>query len=92
VAAAESLYLTTKVNGEVRQQSPVSDMIFNVRDIISHCSRGTTLRKGTVIMTGTPSGIAAKMPDSPWIQKGDVVEVTISHIGTLRNRLVSENV
>lgn len=43
-------------------------------------------------MTGTPSGIAAKMPDSAWIQKGDVVEVTISHIGTLRNRLVSENV
>ncbi|EWZ28689.1 hypothetical protein FOCG_07414 [Fusarium oxysporum f. sp. radicis-lycopersici 26381] len=92
VATAESLHLTTKVNGEVRQQSPISDMIFNVRDIISHCSQGTTLRKGTIIMTGTPSGIAAKMPDSPWIQKGDVVEVTVSHIGTLRNRLVSENV
>ncbi|KAM5360274.1 hypothetical protein ACJA88_014884 [Fusarium oxysporum] len=92
VATAESLHLTTKVNGEVRQQSPISDMIFNVRDIISHCSQGTTLRKGTIMMTGTPSGIAAKMPDSPWIQKGDVVEVTISHIGTLRNRLVSENV
>ncbi|KAF5255992.1 hypothetical protein FOXYS1_13560 [Fusarium oxysporum] len=74
VATAESLHLTTKVNGEVRQQSPISDMIFNVRDIISHCSQGTTLRKGTIIMTGTPSGIAAKMPDSPWIQKGDVVE------------------
>ncbi|PCD25486.1 hypothetical protein AU210_014589 [Fusarium oxysporum f. sp. radicis-cucumerinum] len=74
VATAESLHLTTKVNGEVRQQSPISDMIFNVRDIISHCSQGTTLRKGTIIMTGTPSGIAAKMPDSAWIQKGDVVE------------------
>ncbi|KAJ4124085.1 hypothetical protein NW765_007131 [Fusarium oxysporum] len=84
--------LEQEVNGEVRQQSPISDMIFNVRDIISHCSQGTTLRKGTIIMTGTPSGIAAKMPDSPWIQKGDVVEVTVSHIGTLRNRLVSENV
>ncbi|KAH7248149.1 fumarylacetoacetate hydrolase family protein [Fusarium solani] len=91
VATAESLHLTTKVNGEVRQQSPISDMIFNVRDIISHCSRGTTLRKGTVIMTGTPSGIAAKMPGSPWLQNGDVVEVTISHIGTLRNKLVLED-
>ncbi|KAJ4037776.1 hypothetical protein NW761_006232 [Fusarium oxysporum] len=87
VATAESLHLTTKVNGEVRQQSPISDMIFNVQDIICHCSRGTTLRKGTVIMTGTPSGIAAKMPGSPWLRNGDVVEVTISHIGTLRNRL-----
>ncbi|SCO91355.1 related to bifunctional 4-hydroxyphenylacetate degradation enzyme [Fusarium oxysporum] len=87
VATAESLHLTTKVNGEVRQQSPISDMIFNVQDIICHCSRGTTLRKGTVIMTGTPSGIAAKMPGSPWLRHGDVVEVTISHIGTLRNRL-----
>ncbi|RKK06983.1 hypothetical protein BFJ66_g17001 [Fusarium oxysporum f. sp. cepae] len=43
VATAESLHLTTKVNGEVRQLSPISDMIFNVRDIISHCSQGTTL-------------------------------------------------
>ncbi|KAI3572467.1 hypothetical protein IWW34DRAFT_762425 [Fusarium oxysporum f. sp. albedinis] len=91
VATAESLHLTTKVNGEVRQQSPISDMIFNVRDIVSHCSRGTTLRTGTVIMTGTPSGIAAKMPGSPWLQNGDIVEVTISNIGTLRNKLVLED-
>ncbi|KAF5534560.1 fumarylacetoacetase [Fusarium phyllophilum] len=91
VAAAESLHLTTKVNGEVRQESPISDMIFNVRDIISHCSRGITLRKGTVIMTGTPSGIAAKMPGSPWLKNGDVVEVTISRIGTLRNKIVLED-
>ncbi|KAH6868926.1 hypothetical protein B0T10DRAFT_419123 [Thelonectria olida] len=91
VAAAESLHLTTKVNGEIRQQSPISDMIFNVRDIIAHCSRGTTLRKGTVIMTGTPSGIAAKMAGEPWLQNGDIVEVSISRIGSLRNKMVSED-
>lgn len=89
-ADAESLHLTTKVNGEIRQSSSISDMVFNIRDIIAHASRGTTLRKGTVIMTGTPSGIAAKMAGTPWLVDGDVVEVSVPRIGTIRNRIVFE--
>lgn len=64
-------------------------MLFSIEKIISHCSRGTTLRAGTIIMTGTPAGIAAKMPGSPWLKNDDVVEVEISHIGRLRNKIVS---
>lgn len=65
-------------------------MIFKVEELVAHCSQGTTLREGTVIMTGTPSGIAAKLPGEPWLKDGDVVEVNISRIGSLKNKIVSE--
>ena len=65
-------------------------MLFSVNKIIAHVSRGTTLREGTVIMTGTPAGIAAKMKGEPWLKHGDLVEVEIAGIGCLRNRVVFE--
>ena len=65
-------------------------MLFSVAKIIAHASYGTTLRAGTVIMTGTPAGIAAKMPGEPWLKHGDVVEVEIERIGRLRNTIVFE--
>jgi len=65
-------------------------MIFNTEKIIAHLSRGTTLKQGTIIMTGTPAGIAAAMPGQPWLQDGDIVEVDISGIGCLRNKLKFE--
>ncbi|PVH83861.1 fumarylacetoacetate hydrolase family protein [Cadophora sp. DSE1049] len=86
-----SLHITTKVNGEVRQDAPTSDMLFSVQQIVAHASRGTTLQRGTVIMTGTPSGIAAKMKGEPWLKDGDVVEVEIGGLGALRNTLRFEN-
>ncbi|KAI2470686.1 hypothetical protein F4781DRAFT_165611 [Annulohypoxylon bovei var. microspora] len=88
--ATEDLQIQTRVNGEVRQNASTSEMIFTVKQIIAHVSRGTTLRKGTVIMTGTPAGIAGKMPGQPWLKHGDVVEVEISQIGCLKNKLVFE--
>ena len=90
VTDLKTLHLTTKVNGEIRQDSSISDLLFDVPEMIAHASRGTTLRKGTVIMTGTPSGIAAKMPGEPWLKDGDVVEVEISRIGRIRNKMVFE--
>ncbi|KAI2639536.1 hypothetical protein GGS26DRAFT_272320 [Hypomontagnella submonticulosa] len=84
------LQIQTRVNGELRQNGSTSEMVFNVKQIIAHVSRGTTLRKGTIIMTGTPAGIAGKMPGQPWLKHGDVVEVGISQIGHLRNKLVFE--
>ncbi|KAI0115274.1 hypothetical protein F4814DRAFT_315369 [Daldinia grandis] len=90
IAPTAPLKIKTTVNGEVRQNGSTSDMLFNIEKIIAHASRGTTLRQGTIIMTGTPAGIAAKWPGQPWLKDGDVVEVDISGIGSLRNKLVFE--
>jgi 2-keto-4-pentenoate hydratase/2-oxohepta-3-ene-1,7-dioic acid hydratase in catechol pathway len=86
----QKLRLTTKVNGEVRQETETSDMIFSVRQIIAHLSRGTTLRKGTVIQTGTPSGVALFMEPKGWLKDGDEVEISISSIGSVKNKMVFE--
>lgn len=73
------------VNGEVRQSTKLDDMIFDVPAIIRHLSRGLTLRRGTVIMTGTPSGVAAFHKPPKWLQDGDLVEVEIDKIGRMEN-------
>ncbi|KAJ9610434.1 hypothetical protein H2200_005211 [Cladophialophora chaetospira] len=82
------LKFTTKVNGEVRQQSETADMIWSVRQIIAHLSRGTTLRAGTCIMTGTPSGVGLWMQPPKFLKNGDVIEVEFEHIGIIKNKVV----
>ena len=84
----QSLQLTTRVNGQVRQQTNTSDMIFSVAKIIAHLTRGTTLRKGTVIQTGTPSGVGLFMEPKGFLKDGDVVEVEVEGIGATRNTMV----
>ncbi|KAI9026367.1 fumarylacetoacetate hydrolase family protein [Hyaloraphidium curvatum] len=84
------LQLTTKVNGKVRQSSPTSDLIFSVPKIISFLSAGYTLLPGTVIMTGTPSGVGMAMGPDALLKDGDVVDVSITGLGTLSNRMVHE--
>lgn len=81
------LRLQTFVNGELRQDTLTSDLIFNPQQIIAHLSKGYTLRQGTVIMTGTPDGIAGRRPDEPWVKPGDVIRVSISYIGHIENRM-----
>jgi 2-keto-4-pentenoate hydratase/2-oxohepta-3-ene-1,7-dioic acid hydratase in catechol pathway len=81
------LDLQTIVNGEVRQDTNTSDLLFNVSKIISFISQGTTLQKGTVIMTGTPSGVAMGMKEPKYLADGDTVEVSIQKIGTLTNKM-----
>lgn len=88
LGAADNLPLKTLVNGEVRQDSNTSDLLFGVRKIISFCSQGTTLQRGSVILTGTPSGVAMGMSNPKWLQDGDVVEVSIGGIGTIKNKMV----
>lgn len=78
-----ALRITTKVNGIVKQDANTDDMIFNVRQIISHLSRGTTLRKGTVIMTGTPSGVGYFRKE--FLQDGDEVEIEVHGAAKIRN-------
>lgn len=80
-----AIRVTTTVNGSIKQDSNTSDMIFKVNQIISHLSRGTTLRQGTVIMTGTPSGVGYFRKE--FLQDGDVIEVEIHGIGKIQNRV-----
>lgn len=74
----ETARITTSLNGEVKQDAPLSDMIFSVAEIIAHASAAFTLLPGDVILTGTPAGVG------PFVA-GDKIEVAISGLGTLRN-------
>ena len=75
--------IVTKVNGEIRQNSNTSQMIFSPQEIISYVSQTMTLNPGDVIATGTPPGVGEMKADS-------IVEVTIEDIGTLKNYLIKE--
>ncbi|EUC32630.1 hypothetical protein COCVIDRAFT_42161 [Bipolaris victoriae FI3] len=77
----------TKVNGEKRQETGTDDMIYTVGQIIEHLSRGTTLRAGTVILTGTPSGVGFFMEPKGFLKDGDVVEIYVQGIGSLVNTM-----
>ncbi|MDO6965928.1 fumarylacetoacetate hydrolase family protein [Rhizobium alvei] len=82
--------LTTRVNGEVRQQDRTSRMIFSFRKIINYISTFTTLVPGDVIVTGTPTGAGARFDPPIWLKPGDVVEVEADGIGLLRNTIADE--
>lgn len=87
----ENLSLRTRVNGEIRQDSSTSMMVFNVYEVVHLLSRVMTLEPCDVIATGTPGGVAAFMKPKPrFLQPGDIVEVEIEKIGTLRNPIIAE--
>ena len=77
--------LKTWVNGTQVQNSNTSDMIFNVSEIVSYLSQGTTLERGTVIITGTPEGVGYTRKPPMYLQHGDEVECEVEGIGILRN-------
>ena len=79
--------LVLKVNGEVRQDSNTSDMLFNCQQIVASLSAGLTLEPGDTIATGTPSGVALGMDPPAWLKDGDTVELTINGLGTLTNKV-----
>jgi len=84
-----NLRLGTRVNGEIRQDSSTSMMVFNVYEIVHHLSRVMTLEPCDIIATGTPGGVAAFMKPKPrFLQPGDTVEVWIEKIGTLKNPII----
>ena len=84
------LTLTTRLNGQVVQQSGTDLLIYSVPQIIAFCSDFTPLVPGDVIATGTPEGVGHRRTPPLWMKPGDVLEVEISGIGTLRNRVVDE--
>ncbi|KIW56581.1 hypothetical protein, variant [Exophiala xenobiotica] len=79
------LHLKTIIDGETRQDESVSDLLFDCAYLISYLSQGTTLQKGSVIMTGTPGGVGAGFNPPKYLMPGTTMEVEISKIGTLRN-------
>lgn len=85
-----TLRLTTRVNGEVRQDWTTSDMVFDVASIVSFLSGSRTLPPGTVILTGTPHGVGFARKPPSWLKPGDTVEIEIESIGTLSNPVVME--
>jgi len=85
----QELEITLRVNGETRQHSKTSDMIFPIDRLIEYVSAGMTLKPGDVISTGTPGGVAA-FTGAPFLKEGDIVEASISSIGTLRNPVRAE--
>jgi len=88
----QNLKLNLSVNGEKRQDSNLSYMIFKIREMIAYWSQ-MGLNPGDVLTSGTPRGVAAgRKPDQPpwWLKPGDVVEAEIENVGRLRNRIVAE--
>jgi len=83
--SAADLAIGLKINGEQRQASRTSKMIFDVPEIIHQLSAGFTLLPGDVIMTGTPEGVGYAMQPPQTLKAGDVMELTIEGIGTLTN-------
>lgn len=84
------LDLRTYVNGELRQCSNTSNLIFNCFQQVEILSEACTLEPGDVVATGTPSGVAAAMDGQPFLVPGDVVRVEIDGIGAIENRIVAE--
>ena len=82
--------ISLKVNGEIRQDSNTSDLLFGVPAMVSHLCAGLTLEPGDVISTGTPSGVAMGMTPQMWLQVGDVIEAEVEGIGILRNRVIRD--
>lgn len=81
----QNLEVTTRVNGEVRQQSSTASMIFSVPYLVSYCSHMFTLEPGDLILTGTPSGVGAGHKPPRFLKDGDEVSITIEGIGTITN-------
>lgn len=87
-----NLWIKTKVNGELRQNSSTGNMVFNVYQLVHELSRVMTLEPCDIIATGTPAGVGFAMKPKPkFLLPGDVVEISIQNIGILRNTVIADN-
>lgn len=85
-----NLNILCRHNGIVRQKSNTKMLVFDIPNLVSFISKTMTLEPGDIISTGTPAGVILSMKDPVWLKKGDVCEVEIDGIGTLRNTFVEE--
>ena len=86
----KTLPIQTRLNGEIMQDASLADLIFPLEDLISYCSAFTALSPGDVIVTGTPGGVGDRRDPPVYMFAGDVVEVDIGRIGTLKNSIIDE--
>jgi len=91
-AQLDDARIITRVNGEVRQDDVLSNMMFPIRREIEYISTFMTLQPGDIIVTGTPTGAGARFDPPKYLEPGDVVEVEVNGIGTLCNTIEDEMV
>ena len=96
IASADSvdfddIRLTTTVSGELMQDASTSDLVFGFVDLVVYLSKGLTLRAGDVIATGTPGGVGDSRTPPRYLREGDVVEIHVTGVGNLRNRVRRES-
>jgi len=84
----DAMEITTRLNGEVMQHATADLLVFGFAELIEYCSTFTELVPGDVIVTGTPGGVGAARKPPVFMDEGDLIEVEVKPIGTLRNRVV----
>lgn len=90
VGDPQTLQVRCWLNGELRQDSYTSDMIFSVRELVSYISRYMTLEPGDIILTGTPEGVIFGLTDKVWLAPGDEVTIEIEKLGRLTSVMQAE--
>jgi 2-keto-4-pentenoate hydratase/2-oxohepta-3-ene-1,7-dioic acid hydratase in catechol pathway len=89
--AGKGLKIESRLNGTVMQSDNTDNMMFPVREMLVYVTQGMTLEPGDIIFTGTPSGVGhARKPNPIWMKAGDVCEIEIEGLGTLRNPIQDE--
>ena len=83
------IILKTELNGNLMQHTSTNDFIFSIGEIVQHLSHSRTLLPGTIIMTGTPSGVGyARKPEPIWLKPGDTLKTTLEGCGSINNKIV----
>lgn len=90
IADGATLSLATRLNGVEMQRASSDQMVFSFPELIEYLSQITELEPGDVIVSGTPGGVGAKRQPPVWMKHGDIVEVEVAEIGTLRNPIKRE--
>jgi len=85
ITNVDELQMTTRINGEVRQNSSTNNMFIKIPSIVSKLSKVMTLEKGDIIATGTPEGVALNNPATPFLKDGDKIEMEIDKLGKIQN-------
>ena len=85
-----ALHMTVRLNKQVVQNEGIADLVFNVPQLIAYISAGIPLHPGDVIVTGTPSGVGLGRKPPLWMKAGDTLEIEITKIGTLVNKVVAD--
>ena len=88
VGDVDELEITTRLNGNVMQNAKAKQLVFGFADLVAYCSTFTELVPGDVIVTGTPGGVGSARNPPVFMDEGDVIEITVDPIGTLRNDIV----